>query len=42
LKVHPENLTKVEELADFLAPFDFGALAKKQQKRKETKPDWFI
>ena len=42
LKVHPENLTKVEELADFLAPFDFGALAKKQQKKRETKPDWFI
>ena len=43
LEFDPEDLTKVEELADFLAPFDFGALAKKQQKkRKETKPDWFI
>ncbi len=42
LKLDPEDLTKVEELADVLSPFDFGALAKKQQKKKEAKPDWFI
>ena len=42
LKLDPEDLTKVEELADVLSPFDFGALAKRQQKTKETKPDWFI
>jgi len=42
LRLDPEDLTEVEELADVLAPFDFGALAKKQQEKKETKPDWFI
>ena len=41
LTLDPEDLMRVEGLADVLAPFDFGALAKKQQK-KETKPDWFI
>jgi uncharacterized protein (TIGR00162 family) len=41
LKLDFGDLTEVEKLADFLSPFDFGALAKKQ-KQKETKPDWFI
>jgi uncharacterized protein (TIGR00162 family) len=41
LKLDFEDLKDAEELADFLSPFDFGALAR-EQKRDETKPDWFI
>jgi uncharacterized protein (TIGR00162 family) len=41
LKLDFKDLTEAEKLADFLSPFAFGALDKKQ-KRKETKPDWFI
>ena len=41
LKLNLEDLKEAEELANFLSPFDFGALAKKQRK-KETNPDWFI
>jgi len=41
LKLDVEGLAEAEELAEFLAPFDFGALARKPEK-KETKPDWFI
>ena len=40
LRVDYEDLARAEELADFLSPFDFGALA--QKPKKETKPDWFI
>jgi len=41
LTISFEDLTEEDELADFLAPFDFGALAQKQRKR-DTKPEWFI
>jgi len=40
LKLDPQDLLKAGDLADFLSPFDFGALAQKPQ--KETKPGWFI
>jgi len=40
LKVNYEDLARAEELADFLSPFDFGALS--QKPKKETKPEWFI
>ena len=41
LKLDFEDLKDAEELADFLSPFDFGALAKEQRK-EELKPKWFI
>jgi len=41
LKIDFEDLKDAEELADFLSPFDFGALAR-EQKKEEPKPDWFI
>jgi len=41
LKLDLEDLKDAEELADFLSPFDFGALAK-EKREKELKPDWFI
>jgi uncharacterized protein (TIGR00162 family) len=41
LKFSFEDLKDAEELADFLSPFDFGALAKEQRK-EEAKPNWFI
>jgi uncharacterized protein (TIGR00162 family) len=41
LKLDFEDLKDAEELADFLSPFDFGALAKEQMK-EELKPEWFI
>ena len=41
LKLDFEDLRDAEELADFLSPFDFGALAKEQRK-EELKPEWFI
>ena len=41
LKLDFEDLKDAEELADFLSPFDFGALAK-EQREKELKPEWFI
>jgi len=40
LKIDTSDLRETEELADFLSPFDFGALARKPP--KETKPEWFI
>jgi len=40
LKLDLQGLLKAEDLADFLSPFDFGALAQKPQ--RETKPGWFI
>lgn len=41
LQLYLEDLKDANEFADFLSPFDFGALSKKHRKI-ETKPDWFI
>ena len=38
-----EELRDAEDLADFLAPFDFGVLAKERmRKMTRPKPEWFI
>ncbi len=39
-KLDFNDLTETAEFTNILAPFDFGALAKKR--REEIKPDWFI
>ncbi|MEM2889123.1 MAG: PAC2 family protein [Candidatus Bathyarchaeia archaeon] len=41
LKISLDDLKNAEELADFLSPFDFGAIAKDQIK-EGPKPNWFI
>jgi len=42
-KLDLEELRNAEDLADFLAPFDFGVLAKEQMKKmRRPKPEWFI
>lgn len=41
IEINCEDLRDAEKLADFLAPFDFGALAG-IHKKKASKPDWFI
>ncbi|MBS7615303.1 PAC2 family protein [Candidatus Bathyarchaeota archaeon] len=41
LKLKIDDLKTAEDLADFLSPFDFGAIAK-EQIREGPKPNWFI
>jgi len=41
LKTDLSDLKDAKDLADYLSPFDFGAMAKEQQKKK-SKPGWFI
>ena len=43
LNLDLEELKDSEDLADFLAPFDFGVLAKKQmRKTPRPRPNWFV